>query len=154
MSYRSLLAANSGEPEQQEQQQPEGQKKARGRRRKEETAIAKTDGHQAIDKQVETVNQTAVNLATIQQQLIATNGYQTGQEEAEIHHAASRAWFHDRHTTLTLARIEGLAGTIEDRQKTFNPMNVLAELGFVGDDDDTQKKIQDFQAKDFTKHLL
>lgn len=160
MAYESLKTLTAAPvAENGNASEPAPTKTRRGRRKKEsdETAIAKSPGHELANKQR---SESAEILQTLEEQertLTAYLGYQEGQGSAKLRLAARTAGATDVLVAANLDRIDALKEALEQNLKTHNPLATLDELGLNRSEEETQElrqKAKDFNSDEFNRFLL
>lgn len=130
----------------------------RGRKKTNpDTAIAKSEGHRLTNQQQSEAAELIGGLERQEQVLIATIGYQEGQNRARLRLAAQTAGTVDVLTAASLERIQALQEGLKNNLENHNPLDILAGLGLSRTSEETQElreKIEGLDGEDFSRFLL
>lgn len=132
-------------------------KRGRKKQQSDETAIAKSPGHQLTNQQQVEASELIGGLERQEQVLIATIGYQEGQNRARLRLAAQTAGTVDVLTSASLERIQALQEGLKNNLENHNPLDILAGLGLSRTSEETQElreKIEGLDGEDFSRFLL
>lgn len=157
-SLKSLTASPTSENGEVAESTPT--KAKRGRRKNAtstESAIAKSEGHKLMNQQQSETAELIGGLERQEQVLIATIGYQEGQNRARLRLAAQTAGTVDVLTTASLERIQALQEGLKNNLENHNPLDILAGLGLSRTSEETQElreKIEGLDGEDFSRFLL
>ncbi len=157
MTYESLKLAPGTENS--NATEPTPTKARRGRKKKEsdETAIAKSEGHQLTNQQQAETAELLGGLDQQERQLTAYLNYQQGQDYAKLAIAARTAGMTDVLVGASLDRIETLKQNLRNNLTNHNPLAVLDELGLNRSEEETQdlrQRAKDFDPDEFNRFLL
>lgn len=161
MSIRELLPPadenNGSENSTQSVAQPAKTRKTRATKNKaSEGAIAKTKGHDLVDKQRSNAAEFTGGLEHQEEVLTAYGGYQRGKKLAHIKRAAQTAGIVDTLAEQTLDSIKSLEELLEQNAEGFDPVGFVADLGLnmTGEESDEMRaKIAEFSSKDYSRFL-
>lgn len=156
---RAYLAPAPTENSNGESTEPRTEVKAKRGRKKSspDTAIAKSEGHKLTNQQQSEAAELIGGLERQEQMLIATIGYQEGQNRARLRLAAQTAGTVDTLTAASLERIQALQEALKTNLETHNPIDILAGLGLSRTSEETQElreKIEGLDGEDFSRFLL
>lgn len=161
MTYESLKSlAPAPTTENGDTAEPTPTKAKRGRKKSAtnpENAIAKSEGHKLTNQQQSEAAELIGGLEHQEQMLIATIGYQEGQNRARLRLAAQTAGTVDVLTAASLERIQALQEGLKTNLETHNPLDILAGLGLSRTPEETQElreKIEGLDEEDFSRFLL
>lgn len=131
-SYRKLLALKQGtDPDTDTDTESEQKPERKARKKKGESAIEKTIGHDLVNGQRADTNQVMSALEKGEEALNATIGYQRGQYLADLRLAGSTAGFLDRYATAKIDNLGALKNLLEANARDYNPLSILADLGLA-----------------------
>lgn len=155
-SSRSLGPAPVAENGNASEPAPTKAKRAR-KKANPDGVIAKSEGHKLTNKQQAEAAELIGGLERQEQILIATIGYQEGQNRAKLRLAAQTAGTVDVLTAASIERIQALQEGLKVNLETHNPLDILAGLGLSRTPEETQElreKIEGLDGEDFNRFLL
>lgn len=156
-SLKSLGSATEDGNSEATEQKTETKAKRGRKKTNPDTAIAKSEGHKLTNQQQAEAAELIGGLERQEQVLIATIGYQEGQNIGRLRLAARTAGTVDVLTSASLERIQALQEDLKNNLETHNPLDILAGLGLSRTPEETQElreKIKGLDGEDFSRFLL
>lgn len=132
-------------------------KRGRKKQQSDETAIAKSPGHELANKQQAEAAELLGGLDQQERQLTAYLNYQQGQDYAKLAIAARTAGMTDVLVGASLDRIEALKQNLENNLTNHNPLAILDELGLNRSPEETQKlrdKVKSFNPDEYDRFFI
>lgn len=158
MTYDSLKRLPESETGETADTKRTASKGKRGRKKSDPGGeIAKSEGHRLANQQQSESAELRGGLEEHELALIATRGYQKGQNAAKLELAAMVAGRSDILTDAVIDRIEGLKQALQYDLTNHNPIATLAELGLTRTAEETKEmrdRIEGLEGEDFNRFLL
>lgn len=155
---RAMLSGSSNENGNGNAETEPKVKAKRGRKKPtDETAIAKSPGHELANKQQAETAELLTGLDQQERQLTAYLNYQQGQDYAKLAIAARTAGMTDVLVGASLDRIDALKQNLENNLKNHNPLATLDDLGLNLSSEETQElrdRAKNFTSDEFNRFLL